>query len=502
MTVSRIIQQDFSAGMFRSVAAELIPENGAADIINGLLAEDGAVFRRGGTTYRSTTALASPATVLWDGTLAAGGQQTIIARSGGFHKMNGAGVLSSLGGAGVSTPGRAAATAGTVFMPGGATYNGTTLGTAAKVAPYYAIVAGRLLALNGDRLDFSNRDDPATFDATDFHLLPGGATGLGVVGLRDAALVFTTDGAWVISNMAYDLTDAVGNVQHRVDRYSGEIVLWGDAGIAPYAGGLIVPGNDAVWMVQLGIASEAPQAFTRISGPIDSLYREYVRAGYAPGVAAVAGGHYMLPILSGTDVADVLVCRLDGGKPAWSRLQGFGAQVTGFVRRVNPATRQPDLLASQRAGRIVNVGYLTPMPGTEADADGSTFSWSLTTRDYATGGYVQNTLMRLRASYRLVGRPTEDPSISAFLLGAPDVTSGTLWGQFKWGTGTWSPSTSGESVVLEQEGDAPPDETGTHPFSWRIVRRTRFARFRLRLDYSAQLSLRALEVIVRPSSRI
>jgi hypothetical protein len=82
MTVSRIIQQDFSAGMFRSVAAELIPENGAADIINGLLAEDGAVFRRGGTTYRSTTALASPATVLWDGTLAAGGQQTIIARSG------------------------------------------------------------------------------------------------------------------------------------------------------------------------------------------------------------------------------------------------------------------------------------------------------------------------------------------------------------------------------------------------------------------------------------
>jgi hypothetical protein len=93
-------------------------------------------------------------------------------------------------------------------MPGGATYNGTTLGTAAKVAPYYAIVAGRLLALNGDRLDFSNRDDPATFDATDFHLLPGGATGLGIVGLRDAALVFTTDGAWVISNMAYDLTDA------------------------------------------------------------------------------------------------------------------------------------------------------------------------------------------------------------------------------------------------------------------------------------------------------
>jgi hypothetical protein len=338
MTVSRIIQQDFSAGMFRSVAAELIPENGAADIINGLLAEDGAVFRRGGTTYRSTTALASPATVLWDGTLAAGGQQTIIARSGGFHKMNGAGVLSSLGGAGVSTPGRAAATAGTVFMPGGATY-----------------------------------------------------------------------------------------------RYSGEIVLWGDAGIAPRAGGLVVPGTDAVWMIELGIASEAPQAFSRISDPIQSLYQEYVRAGYTPGGAVVDHNHYLLPILSGLDVVDMLVCRLDGRQPAWSRLQGFGARATVLARRVNPSTRNPELMAAHAAGRILTAGYFQPAPGQETDADGSAFQWSVTTRDYATGGYVRNTVMKFRASYQLAGRrPADDQRVPA---GRARVDVGDAVGPLQVGAG-------------------------------------------------------------------
>jgi hypothetical protein len=145
--VVRTLQQDFSAGMFRSVAPELIPDNGSYDIVNGLLSEDGAIFRRGGTVFRSPSSVSSAVTVMWDGTLTTGGQQTIIARNGGFLRMDGAGNLTSLGGAGVAVPGRAASLAGKVFMPGGATYDGATLATAAKVAPFYGVAAGRLVTL-------------------------------------------------------------------------------------------------------------------------------------------------------------------------------------------------------------------------------------------------------------------------------------------------------------------------------------------------------------------
>lgn len=509
MSLARTTQQDFSAGMYRSVAPELIPANGAWDIVNGLLTEDGAIFRRGGTAYRSASAVLSPPTVLWDGVLATGGQQTIIARNGGFSKMDGAGVVTSLGGAGVSSPGRAVAYDGKVYMPGGVTYDGAALGAAAKAAPYYAIVANRLLALSGDRMDFSDIGTPATFGATNFHKIPGGVTTLGAHGLRDSAAWFTTDGLWIVSNLAFELTDATGNVQHRLDRYSSEIILWGDAGIAPWAGGMVVPGTDAVWVVNLGVTSEAPQAFARISDPIQSLYREYVRAGYTPGGAVVHRNHYLLPILSGLDVIDMLVCRLDArdrrGRQTfpWMRLAGFGTKATVLARRVNPANRKPELLAGHVGGRVLDTSFFTPSPSAESDADGSTFSWSITTRDYATGEFTPNTVIKLRASYQLEDSSDVNPTIDAFYIPSRISTTGTKWGQFVWGTGTWSPGGT-EAVALEQvEGSAPEDPEGTHPFTWPIRKKARFVRFRLRSSSSTSwLSLRALEVFVRPSGRI
>lgn len=48
-----ISQDDFSAGMVRDIAQELIPANGAYDLVNALLDEDGNPYRRGGTAYKS-----------------------------------------------------------------------------------------------------------------------------------------------------------------------------------------------------------------------------------------------------------------------------------------------------------------------------------------------------------------------------------------------------------------------------------------------------------------
>ena len=120
----------------------------------------------------------------------------------------------------------------------------------------------------------------------------------GIEGLRDAAVCFTTRGIYIISGLASNLTDADGNVQHRIDRYSREGSLWGDAGIAGSEGGLICPMRGGVWIINLGIASEAVQAYQMISGPIADLYKSYVEAGYSPGGAAVYRSHYILPILS------------------------------------------------------------------------------------------------------------------------------------------------------------------------------------------------------------
>src|SRR5262245_62024183 len=43
-----------------------------------------------------------------------------------------------------------------------------------KAAPYYAVAGERLVACSGNRAHMSLRNDPFTFDPTDYHELPGG----------------------------------------------------------------------------------------------------------------------------------------------------------------------------------------------------------------------------------------------------------------------------------------------------------------------------------------
>ncbi len=501
----RQVQRSWSTGMFRSVAPELIPEDGAYDITNGLLGEDGAVFRRGASTYYSTTALASPAFMLWDGYLANGGQTTFVARAGAYATVSSVGVVSTVAGTGVTKPGRPVSNAGILYLPNGQTYNGLTVGTAAATGEYVAVVAERLLVASGDRVNFSGINTFGTFGVTDYHVIPEGGRIIGLEGLRDSAMVFTETGIWMIGGMASNLTDAAGNVQHRIDRYSSEIVLWGDAGIAGWAGGLVVPGTDGVWIIQLGVASEAPQAFEQISGPIDNLYREYVSQGFTPGQAVVHQGHYFLPILNGTNVVDVLVCRLDVPGRPWTHLSGFGARVIAYSIRSDAASHRPTLLGSSSGGRILNLNYFRPSEASDTDADGSSYQWSLTTRDYSTGRYVANTVVKLRASYQLSDIDGFDPTISAYLHTTRPLTTtvGSKWGQFTWGTDQWSAGGLGQVALESIGGPAPENPDGNYPFTWRLRKKARFVRFQLVAPTtSSWLSLRGLELIVRSDGRI
>jgi hypothetical protein len=70
--------------------------------------------------------------------------------------------------------------------------------------------------------------------------------------LGDDVLVFTTAGLYVLGNIAYDLTDAAGNLQQTLRRMTPDLILWGDAGIASWGNELIVPATDGVWLVGAG----------------------------------------------------------------------------------------------------------------------------------------------------------------------------------------------------------------------------------------------------------
>jgi len=547
--LTRTTQQQFGGGTYRNGALELIPPNGCFDISNGLLNLAGDVFRRGGSTYRSNAPFGSGLRWIWDGWLATSGHTTLIASTTEYGKLEGSGAVTALGHGGQSSPGKAVAYKGVLYLPGGQTYDGTTWGTAAKVAPYYAVVANRLLAASNDTVWFSHIStagvpEPAKYEPNDFHTIPGGVQILGIEGGRDSCIVFTTGGVWVISNMAMNLVDATGNVQQRLDRFSGDLVLWGAQGIAAWQGNLIVPGTDAVWLINRGVSSEVPKSFTRIGDPIHSLYEEYVRSSYVPGGACVHESNYLLPVLGYGTVVDLLACRLDiphpagQGQGAWSRLAGSGAKVPALVSRVSDQTaREPELLGVEHEGnrRVLTLNYYLPTAVNHRDADGTVPPFSLETRGYATGQLDVNLVARLRIGYRCSDNEGE-PTIRAEVAGGHPSTGGSVWGAFAWGgaakwstpgAGTYEPLageappsvtspqlagarwgsftwgsaaswTSGLTIV----GEAPVSIVGMQIHSWRLRRRAQTVRFRLTCSQpSAQLVLKQLEVFIRPGGR-
>ncbi len=373
------------------------------------------------------------------------------------------------------------------------------------VSPGAGIVAGTTIA----KLEGANKillsapaqvaaeKVPSVCGSANFHELPAGVTITGMQGLRTSCVVFTTEGIWVIGGLTKNLTDSEGNVQQTLDLYSADAVLWGNNGIAGWSGGLIVPCKDAVWLMELGVSSEKAAPFVHISDAITNVYRGYVAAGYKPGVASVYRGHYFLPILSGSTVIDMLVCRLDahsakGRTYPWSHLKGSGAALA-----VTAVTDQEASFigASAGVGRLLTLGYFTPNAALANDADGTAHPFSVTYRDIVTSNLVPNLVAKARLSYRLSAGPT-----SGLILSVGSTPFSVEWDEFDWDEADWTEATGPFKAL---EGEAKSDPEALHPFVWRVGRKIRYARVKVELKGSANnLSLRALELFVRQDGRV
>lgn len=128
----RIRQDDFSAGMFRSVARHLIPPNGVYDHVNGLHDDDGSAYRRGGSQYASDGGFGSAGLRwMWDGILAPGARTLVASSSafgvlaGGFGNLGDQTGFLDIGGSGLSAPTRAVKIGDLLFIGGGAIYGGS-----------------------------------------------------------------------------------------------------------------------------------------------------------------------------------------------------------------------------------------------------------------------------------------------------------------------------------------------------------------------------------------
>jgi hypothetical protein len=122
-----IPQEDFAGGSIQSVARHLIAANGAFEITNGLLDDDGSVYLRGGSSFISNAAFGASLRWIWDGYFTAG-RRTVFASPTAF------GVLAadeqtpvSLGGGGLSEPVSAAQVGGILFIGGGTMYAGSRM---------------------------------------------------------------------------------------------------------------------------------------------------------------------------------------------------------------------------------------------------------------------------------------------------------------------------------------------------------------------------------------
>jgi hypothetical protein len=336
---------------------------------------------------------------------------------------------------------------------------------------------GRLLAAWGTRVYFSAPDDPlslgAVADPTSYHEIPAKVTG--IEGIGTTALIFTLTGVWAIENLELDAFDDVGNLQHTIEQFSRDVILWGEAGLAGYAGAAIVPAVDNVYVMT------ATGQVTPIGDSIGPLYRSYVKAGYTPGFAAVYRGHYILPIItnftSTFTVVDVLVCRLDRGY-AWSRWTGHAAAL-GYAQRIASALgRSPALIGINGLRLIDASNCFDPSAVSKLDADGTAPPWEVVTRDYDLGAAIRkHTVLKLRAEYELVDAAADNPTLTAAVTVDARETGATF---------------------TNLTGSAPETTGASSPVSWAVARKGERARFRLTANgASADLRLKRIEAHVR-----
>lgn len=120
-----IRQEDFSAGEQRNVAPHLIDPRGVYAIENGLLSDDGSIFKRGGSKAIAKAPLGLHMRNVWDGWLQPG-RRTWLASTDRFGVLAADGVTPvNLGGAGQTVPLPPRAVQDLLFIPGGMIYGGS-----------------------------------------------------------------------------------------------------------------------------------------------------------------------------------------------------------------------------------------------------------------------------------------------------------------------------------------------------------------------------------------
>lgn len=386
-----------------------------------------------------------------------------------------------------------------------------------RVSDLYAVAAGRLFSLEGNRAYFTPPDSPHTFQTTiegvlvdAYHELPEGADSLGGAGLSNRLLWFATNGLWTIDGLDFDIVDPFqGNQQHTVRHTNPELILVNHEGIAAWQGRLVAPCADGIWLV------DGLSAPVKVSTSIDPLWREYVEAGYTAGLATVFRSHYFLPVIDSSGVVkDQLVCRLDrqiqtsmGIIRPWTRLQGYGGETPAWAVRTGGVgqSRNPQLLGAGRNGRVTksNAFFDKEHAAQKNDADGTTPKWTIATRDYAMkDGFGLGTIKDVRARYELVDAASDSPTISgAYSIGEADLTGVSLWEVGEWEDATWQAEDAGEFTLL---AGLAPEDTGRGRYTWKFekVRKARHIRFRFQMSApAAKMVLRSIEMRTRPSQR-
>lgn len=364
----------------------------------------------------------------------------------------------------------------------------------------YGTAGRRLLVLRGDKVYFSRNidpvlpvnhsdgtfqgilakpdEDPENFQDGDYHQIPGSPGGLGLASWGDTAIVFTTDGVWLISNMDLDPVDAAGNTQQALTHSAPQVVLWHRNGLAPFEDAFIVPARDGIYIMGAG-------SLERLDTPITPLYRSYVRAGYTLGLATVFEGHYLLPVLSGTDLVDTLVCRLDrpvrtsfGNVRPWSHFNGL--PIRAYAKQETSSS--PNLLIASTGNKLLKARYFEPETVASED-NGSVFTSQLITRDLPTGNGNKNVVREIDVDYDMVDTAAND--------------NPTLLAAFA----TEHPAATATYTSLASD----PGPEGNDQFKqWMLPDPPRTRHVRIRLTSSGRLQtllVRAISVLVRTSSK-
>lgn len=303
---------------------------------------------------------------------------------------------------------------------------------------YLATAMGKMFVGQGNTLWQSkaetgtsyNLPQPLNMNRDEYHMLPEGAWIVGLEATGDRLLVFTTAGVWAVSNIAFNMVDDFGNPQQELAQVNRHVLLWGEAGIASWRNGLIVPGRDDLYLI------DGTGDAVAITGGARVRYREHADAGYMVGRAAVYRGHYLLPVFDGADGVEIMAWRLDA--PGYPFVRWTGNASTTRALSVRPATTSeaPKLLGAT-ALRVSDLSAC--FNATEDGDDPNGHDLQVTTRSLMTDETQDHTLRKVRVRYELDDAASDDPVLTAeWSRGRPGSSFTSLTGSAAEGEGSYT----------------------------------------------------------------